>query len=50
METVGDVFAADVMYHDNCLTKYLRSFEHAVEDILNPSVNELNNDNNSGVI
>ena len=46
METVGDVFAADVMYHVNCLTKYLRSFERAVEDILNPSLNELNSDNN----
>ena len=38
---VVDVFAADVMYHVNCLTKYLRSFERAVEDILNPSLNDM---------
>ena len=32
----GDIFAADIMYHKNCLSNYLRKFEPEVEMIMNP--------------
>ena len=38
IEKPGDVYAADVMYHKNCLSNYLRKFEREVEAILNPPV------------
>lgn len=31
---VGDVFAGDVMYHKNCLNKYLNQFERDIEKLL----------------
>ena len=31
IEKLGDVYAADVMYHKNCLSNYLRIFEGEVE-------------------
>ena len=44
METVNIVFGADVMYHENCFTNYLRKFERPIEEILNPSIDEMSND------
>ena len=38
IEKPGDAYAADVMYHKNCLSNYLRKFEREVEAILNPPV------------
>ena len=40
-ESVGDVFANDVMYHKNCMTNYLRRFEREIEQLLNPPLTEL---------
>ena len=36
LQSPGDVYAADIMYHKNCLSNYLRKFEREVEIILNP--------------
>ena len=33
------------MYHKNCLSNYLRKFEHEVEAILNPPVSTIENSN-----
>lgn len=41
LQNIGDVYAADIMYHKNCLSNYLRKFEREIEEILNPSLNEL---------
>ena len=41
LQNIGDVFAADVMYHKNCLSSYLRRFEREIEEILNPPLGEL---------
>ena len=35
LETSGDVFAADIMYHPNCLRNYLLRFKREVEFIVN---------------
>ena len=35
IEKPGDVYAADVMYHKNCLSNYLRKCERELEAILN---------------
>lgn len=35
-ENFGDVYAADVMYHKNCLSNYLRKFEREIDNILSP--------------
>ena len=35
LETVGDIFAADIMYHSNCLSNYLLKFKREVELIMN---------------
>ena len=40
-ESIGDVFANDVMYHKNCMTNYLRKFEREIEQLLNPPLTEL---------
>ena len=32
----GDIFAADIVYHKNCLSNYLRKFEREVKMIMNP--------------
>lgn len=40
-ESIGDVFANDVMYHNNCLTNYLRKVEREIEQLLNPPLTEL---------
>ena len=39
----GDIFAADIMYHKNCLSNYLRKFERKVEMIMNPSLDSAEN-------
>ena len=41
LQNIGDVFAADVMYHKKCLSNYLRRFEREIEEILNPPLSEL---------
>ena len=32
----GDIFAADIMYHKNCLSNYLRKFEREIKMIMTP--------------
>ena len=39
----GDIFAADIMYHKNCLSNYLRKFEREVEMIMNPPLDSAEN-------
>ena len=39
----GDIFAADIMYHKNCLSNYLRKFEREVEMIMNPPLDYAEN-------
>ena len=34
LETPGDVFAADILYHSNCLSNYLLKFKREVELII----------------
>ena len=41
LQNIGDVFAADVVYHEKCLSKYLCRFERKIEEILNPPLSEL---------
>ena len=41
LQNIGDVYAADIMYHKKCLSNYLRRFEHEIEEILNPPLSEL---------
>ena len=36
-------FAADIMYHKNCLSNYLRKFEREVEMIMNPPLDSAEN-------
>ena len=38
-ETPGDVFAADVMYHKNCLSGYVLKFKREVEQIMSEGDN-----------
>ena len=38
LESCGDVYAADIMYHKNCLSNYLRKFERDFEEIINASL------------
>ena len=40
-ESIGDVFANDVMYHKNCMANYLRKFEREIEQLLNPPLTRL---------
>ena len=39
----GDIFVADVMYHKNCLSNYLRKFQREVEMIMNPPLDSAEN-------
>ena len=39
----GDIFAANIMYHKNCLLNYLRKFEREVEMIMNPPLDSAEN-------
>ena len=39
----GDIFAADIMCHKNCLSNYLRKFEREVEMITNPPLGSAKN-------
>ena len=32
--TVGDIYAADVMYHGNCMTNYLKKYERNVNQLI----------------
>ena len=41
LQNIGDLFAADVMYHKMCLSNYLRRFEREIEEILNLPLSEL---------
>ena len=41
LQNIGDVYAADIMYHKKCLSNYLRRFEREIEEILNPPLSEL---------
>ena len=34
MKEIGDIFANDVMYHRNCMNKYINQFERDVEKLL----------------
>ena len=45
IEKSEDIYTATVMYHKNCLSNYLRKFEHEVEAILNPPVSTVENSN-----
>ena len=33
----GDVFAADILYHRNCLNSYILKFKHELETLMNES-------------
>ena len=33
MKTAGDIFAADIMYHSNCMSSYLLAFERELSRI-----------------
>ena len=35
LETAGDIFAADIKYHSNCLSNHLLKFKREVELIVN---------------
>ena len=43
MKEIGDVFANDVMYHNNCMCKYLNQFERDVEKLLAGNFGKENN-------
>ena len=43
LENFREVHGADVMYHKNCLSNYLRKFERVVEVIMNPPVSIVDN-------
>ena len=34
LKTAGDVFAADIMHHKNCLNKYIKRFQRDVETLM----------------
>ena len=34
MEETGDVLAEDIIYHNNCMNKYISEFQHDVEKLL----------------
>ena len=34
LKSVGDVYAADVMFHKNCLNKYLKKFQYDVQALM----------------
>ena len=38
LESCGNVYAADIMYHKNCLSNYVRKFESDIKEIMNPSL------------
>lgn len=35
LETVGDIFAADLVYHSNCLSNYILRFKRDIELLMN---------------
>ena len=39
----GDIFATDIMYRKNCLSNYLRKFEHDVKMIIKPPLDSAKN-------
>ena len=41
--STGDIFAANIMHHKNCLSNYLRKFEREVEVIMNPPLDSAEN-------
>ena len=45
MKEIGDVFASDVMYHQNCIRNYLLKFERAIEKILSQDFGNTNGTN-----
>ena len=42
-KTVGDIFAADVMYHKNCNTNYVVKFQRDVREVLDDNDDQCNN-------
>ena len=34
-ETLGDIFAADIFYHRNCMSQYILTFQRDIEDVMN---------------
>ena len=34
-ETPGDIFAADILYHRNCMSQYILTFQRDIEDVMN---------------
>ena len=43
-KTIGDVFAADLVYHKNCMTNYLVKFHRDVSDLLDENDEQCNDD------
>ena len=43
-KTVGDIFAADVMYHKNCKTNYIMKFQRDVGEILDDTDDQCHTD------
>ena len=42
-KAVGDIFAADVMYHKNCMTNYIMKFQRDVSEILDDNADQCEN-------
>ena len=40
LKNTGDVYAADIMYHNNYLSNYLQKFKREIEELLNPPLSE----------
>ena len=41
-ETPGDIFAADIIYHRNCMSQYILTFQRDIEDVMNYSDIDIN--------
>ena len=47
MQEIGDVFAADVMYHKKCMNKYIKQFQRDVEKLMEV---DFDNEGNEDVV
>ena len=36
LNDVGDIFAADIVYHANSMNRYILKFQHDIDEIINP--------------
>ena len=47
-KTIGDIFAADLVYHKNCMYNYLVKFHRDVSDLLDEHDEQCNDDTVNG--